>query len=133
MCYAERERDHVAQRIERAQARRILHKTTETAGPRGYDAGKKVKDRKHHLLIDTNGLPAAAVVLDDLDRPPAALIERGIKLSAAIGAVGKKRAAARDRQGFGKIEVEGYGSIVACDCLVQTCPAARRGQYCTPI
>ena len=30
-------------------------KTTEAGGPRGYDAGKKVKGRKRHLLTDTNG------------------------------------------------------------------------------
>ena len=34
-------------------------KTTETAGPRGYDAGKKVKGRKRHLLTDTDGLLVA--------------------------------------------------------------------------
>ena len=31
-------------------------KTTERGGDRGYDAGKKVKGRKRHLLVDTNGL-----------------------------------------------------------------------------
>jgi transposase len=31
-------------------------KTTETAGVRGYDAGKKVKGRKRHILVDTIGL-----------------------------------------------------------------------------
>lgn len=31
-------------------------KTTETRGVRGYDAGKKVKGRKRHLLVDTLGL-----------------------------------------------------------------------------
>ena len=31
-------------------------KTTETPGPRGYDAGKKVKGRKRHILVDTLGL-----------------------------------------------------------------------------
>ena len=37
-------------------------KTTETAGPRRYDAGKKINGRKRHLLTDTFGLPVAAVV-----------------------------------------------------------------------
>lgn len=32
-------------------------KTTEAGGPRGYDAGKKVKGRKRHLAVDTLGLP----------------------------------------------------------------------------
>ena len=30
-------------------------KTTESGGPRGYDAGKKVKGRKRHGLVDTDG------------------------------------------------------------------------------
>jgi putative transposase len=30
-------------------------KTTEMAGERGYDAGKKVKGRKRHILVDTLG------------------------------------------------------------------------------
>ncbi len=37
-------------------------KTTEAGGPRGYDAGKKVKGRKRHILTDTNGLLVAATV-----------------------------------------------------------------------
>ena len=32
-------------------------KTTEAGGPRGFDAGKKVKGRKRHLVTDTLGLP----------------------------------------------------------------------------
>ena len=32
-------------------------KTTESGGPRGYDAGKKVKGRKRHALVDTDGRP----------------------------------------------------------------------------
>ena len=30
-------------------------KTTESGGPRGYDAGKKIKGRKRHALVDSNG------------------------------------------------------------------------------
>ncbi len=37
-------------------------KTTETPGKRGYDAGKKVKGRKRHILVDTMGLLIAVVV-----------------------------------------------------------------------
>jgi transposase len=37
-------------------------KTTESGGPRGYDAGKKIKGRKRHLLTDTIGLPVAMIV-----------------------------------------------------------------------
>jgi transposase len=32
-------------------------KTTEAGGPKGYDAGKKVKGRKRHIAVDTLGLP----------------------------------------------------------------------------
>jgi len=30
-------------------------KTTESGGPRGYDAGKKIKGRKRHAMVDTDG------------------------------------------------------------------------------
>ena len=29
--------------------------TTEAGGPRGYDAGKKIKGRKRHAMVDTDG------------------------------------------------------------------------------
>ena len=35
-------------------------KTTESGGPRGYDAGKRVKGRKRHIVADTAGLLLAA-------------------------------------------------------------------------
>ena len=37
-------------------------KTTEAGGPRGYDAGKKIKGRKRHILTDTTGLLVTAIV-----------------------------------------------------------------------
>ena len=37
-------------------------KTKETPGVRGYDAGKKVKGRKCHILVDTTGLLLIVVV-----------------------------------------------------------------------
>ena len=37
-------------------------KTTESGGPRGYDAGKRVKGRKRHLLVDTMGMVLAVAV-----------------------------------------------------------------------
>jgi putative transposase len=36
--------------------------TTEAGGPKGFDAGKKVKGRKRHLIVDTLGLLIALVV-----------------------------------------------------------------------
>jgi putative transposase len=37
-------------------------KTSESGGPRGFDAAKRVKGRKRHLATDTLGLPLAAQV-----------------------------------------------------------------------
>ena len=37
-------------------------KTTESGGPCGYDAGKKIKGRKRHINTDTQGFLVAAVV-----------------------------------------------------------------------
>jgi len=37
-------------------------KTTESGGPRGFDAGKRVKGRKRHLVTDTTGAPLAVLV-----------------------------------------------------------------------
>lgn len=37
-------------------------KTTEVGGESGYDAGKKIKGRKRHLLVDTMGLVLMVVV-----------------------------------------------------------------------
>lgn len=51
-------------------------KTTETKGPRGYDAAKKVKGRKRHILVDTIGLLLAVSVLpaNVQDRDGAAIL-----------------------------------------------------------
>jgi transposase len=100
-------------------------KTTEAGGPRGFDAGKKIKGRKRHILTDTAGLLIAAIVHDagiqDRDGAPALLgdVRRafpwlrhvfadtayaGGKLATALGRLGDwtleivKRAA--DAQGF---------------------------------
>jgi len=52
-------------------------KTTEAGGPRGFDAGKKIKGRKRHILTDTAGLLVAAIVheasIQDRDGAPALL------------------------------------------------------------
>lgn len=51
-------------------------KTTETKGIRGYDAGKKVKGRKRHILVDTMGLLLIVLVhaADIQDRDGAKLV-----------------------------------------------------------
>src|SRR3546814_11371066 len=54
-------------------------KTTEAGGPRGYDAGKKIKGRKRHIATDTagnllDGLVLSAAIQDRDGAPD--LIER---------------------------------------------------------
>ncbi len=51
-------------------------KTTESGGPRGFDAAKKVKGRKRHILTDTTGLLVGAEIhpADVQDRDGAALV-----------------------------------------------------------
>jgi transposase len=55
-------------------------KTTEAGGPRGYDAGKKIKGRKRHILTDTEGNLVHAVIhaADIQDRDGAPLVLKGI-------------------------------------------------------
>ena len=52
-------------------------KTTESGGPRGYDAGKKVKGRKRHIVTDTLGLMLFVLVhgadIQDRDGAPGLL------------------------------------------------------------
>ena len=56
-------------------------KTTEAGGPRGYDAGKKVKGRKRHILTDTIGLLLGAIVhpADVQDRDGAPMLMAAIR------------------------------------------------------
>ncbi len=53
-------------------------RTTESGGPKGYDAGKKVNGRKRHILVDTLGLLLVLVVhtADIQDRDGLALVCR---------------------------------------------------------
>ena len=52
-------------------------KTTESGGPRGYDAGKKVTGRKRHIITDTSGHLVGAQVhtadIQDRDGAPGVL------------------------------------------------------------
>jgi transposase len=79
-------------------------KTTEAGGPRGYDAGKKIKGRKRHIVTDTLGNMLEGVVheagVQDRDGAPG-LIDRAcetyptlVKLFADGGYAGKKLEAA---------------------------------------
>ena len=55
-------------------------KTTESGGPRGYDAAKKIKGRKRHIVTDASGLMVGAAVhpADVQDRDGAALVVEAI-------------------------------------------------------
>lgn len=54
-------------------------KTTESGGPRGYDAGKKTKGRKRHILTDTDGnllgLVTHAADIQDRDGAPGVIAQ----------------------------------------------------------
>jgi transposase len=90
-------------------------KTTESGGPRGYDAGKKVKGRKHHILTDTEGNLVHAVIhtadIQDLDGVPlllAKIIHRFPwlrHLFADGGCAGNKLRDARRRIGKATVEI----------------------------
>ena len=54
-------------------------KTTESGGPRGYDAGKKIKGRKRQLVVDVEGLPIViglhSAEVQDRDSAPGVILE----------------------------------------------------------
>jgi transposase len=56
-------------------------RTTESGGPKGYDAGKKVNGRKRHVLVDTLGLLLVLVVhpANVQDRDGLALVCRRLR------------------------------------------------------
>lgn len=92
-------------------------KTTESGGPRGFDAGKKVKGRKRHIVTDTGGLLVGAVVhpadIQDRDGAPALLASirhrfPWLRHIFADGAyAGPKLKAALEGKGGWRIEVVG--------------------------
>jgi transposase len=58
-------------------------KTTESGGVSGYDAGKKIKGRKRHIITDTNGFLVGAVVhaASTQDRDGAPLVLKVIRFA----------------------------------------------------
>lgn len=90
-------------------------KTTEAGGPRGYDAGKKIKGRKRHILTDTTGLLVGAIVHEASvqDRDGAPLLLAAVRYAfpwlrhvfADAGYAGDKLQAALKRRGKWTIEI----------------------------
>jgi transposase len=58
-------------------------KTREAGGPRGFDAGKKIKGRKRHIAVDATGLPIECQVT-------AASVQDRDALAPLLGAVHRK-------------------------------------------
>ena len=90
-------------------------KTTESGGPRGFDAGKKIKGRKRHIITDTAGhLVAARVHAADIqDRDGAPHLLASIRylfpwlrhVFADGGYTGNKLTTALARHGQWQIEI----------------------------
>jgi transposase len=90
-------------------------KTTEAGGPRGFDAGKKVKGRKRHILTDTSGLLVGAIVHEASvqDRDGAATLLASIRrlypwlrhVFADAAYAGEKLATALTRLGTWTLEI----------------------------
>jgi len=85
-------------------------KTSESGGPRGYDAGKKIKGRKRHIVTDTEGHVLTGIVhkanIQDRDGAPGVIADAcgsfpTIALLFADGgyAGGKLETALADRNG----------------------------------
>ena len=90
-------------------------KTTESGGPRGYDAGKKIKGRKRHIVTDTIGLLVGAIVhpADVQDRDGAPLLLASIRhrlpwlrhIFADAGYAGEKLETALSKLGTWTLEI----------------------------
>ncbi len=112
-------------------------KTTESGGPQGYDAGKKVKGRKRHIITDTNGFLVHAMIhsADIQDRDGAPLVLGEIRYSfpwlrhvfADGGYAGDKLKAALTKIGDWTIE------IIKRSDRAKACPEqSRRGFIVLP-
>lgn len=90
-------------------------KTTEMGGPRGFDAGKKIKGRKRHIVVDTQGLLVGLVVhpADIQDRDGAVSVLASVRhlypwlrhIFADGGYAGEKLTAALKKMGKWTIEI----------------------------
>ena len=90
-------------------------KTTESGGPRGYDAGKKINGRKRHIVTDTQGNLVGIIVhpADIQDRDGGSLALASIRrlhpwlrhVFADGGYAGKKLRDALAKMGRWKLEI----------------------------
>lgn len=90
-------------------------KTTESGGPAGFDAGKKVKGRKRHIVTDTDGNLVAALVhradIQDRDGAPNLLADLRTRypwlrhIFADGGYAGQKLRSALDGRGDWTIDI----------------------------
>ncbi len=67
-------------------------KTTESGGPAGYDAGKKIKGRKRHIAVDVEGTPITigvhAADVQDRDGAPGVIVgmlEKAPEVTKRVG------------------------------------------------
>jgi transposase len=90
-------------------------KTTESGGPRGFDAGKKIKGRKRHIVTDTQGHLVGLVVhpANIQDRDGACFVLASIRylypwlrhVFADAGYAGKKLRRALAKMGTWKLDI----------------------------
>lgn len=64
-------------------------RTAESGGPRGYDAGKKVKGRKRHIAVDTEGLLTELLVHEAHIQDRDGAVPLLTKLAARISTIRK--------------------------------------------
>ena len=102
-------------------------KTTESGGPAGYDAGKKVKGRKRHVGVDTLGLPLVAQVhpanVQDRDGAPAVIAE----LQQAMPSVRSGRTAAMAARNWPWLRCRPLRTLRSCQN-----PTGNKGLRCCP-
>jgi transposase len=69
-------------------------KTSESGGVRGFDAGKKIKGRKRHIITDTLGLLVGLVIhaadVQDRDGAPMLLASKGPRVLEFVEAAGAR-------------------------------------------
>ena len=91
-------------------------KNSDTAGSKGYDAGKKVSGIKRHIAVDTQGLPHAIAITtaDVTDRKGALQAFKRCK-----GSLGQVQSALTDSGYTGEPFAQGVRDILGKHVMVQ--------------